>query len=166
LPTAAITLEAEGGLKPSGRAGVAFKPASGADFEALNRELGDLLQMSTKEFGSNLEVRQDSFGYRWTVLTDPDLDDLVTNVHLLNTTLEERGYGPQLLCSVFRFDADGGRHLDLIYLYKRGTFYPFAPLPGERRDNELELRIRGAIGSELPIEADLSRWFPLWGSPL
>ncbi len=161
-----MTLEAEGGLKPSGRAGVAFKPASGADFEALQRELQELLRMSTKEFDSELTMAEDSYGYRWTVLVDPDIDDLVTNVHMLNTTLEERGYGPQLLCSVFRFDADGGRHLDLVYLYKRGTFYPFAPRGEEQRDNELELRVRGAISSELPIEGDLSRWFPLWGAPL
>ncbi|MDX6255798.1 MAG: hypothetical protein QOJ11_2132, partial [Frankiales bacterium] len=31
----------------------------------------------------------------------------------------------------------------LVYLYKRGTFYPFAPLPGEKRDNALELQLRG-----------------------
>jgi hypothetical protein len=53
-----------------------------------------------------------------------------------------------------------------VYLYKRGTFYPFAPLQGERRDNELELQVRGTLGGDLPIEPELARWFALWGIPL
>jgi hypothetical protein len=52
-----------------------------------------------------------------------------------------------------------------VYLYKRGTFYPFAPMPGERRNNELELQVRGTLGTDLPVEADLTRWFALWGIP-
>ena len=55
----------------------------------------------------------------------------------------------------------------LVYLYKRGTFYPFAPLPGtaERRDNALELQVRAVLGNDLRIEQDLGRWFPVWGAP-
>jgi hypothetical protein len=52
-----------------------------------------------------------------------------------------------------------------VYLYKQGTFYPFAPLSGERRDNALELEVRGQVGADLKIEPDLSRWFPVWGAP-
>jgi hypothetical protein len=52
-----------------------------------------------------------------------------------------------------------------VYLYKRGTFYPFAPLDNERRDNALELQVRGAVGVDLKIEPDLSRWFAVWGAP-
>jgi hypothetical protein len=107
------------------------------------------------------------------VLGDPDPEDLVTDVHLVNSTLEQHGFGPQLLCSVFGFSDPGGsgetsdqRRCHLVYLYKRGTFYPFAPLEGERRDNELELQMRGALGSDLPIEPELARWFALWGIPL
>jgi hypothetical protein len=61
----------------------------------------------------------------------------------------------------------GYRSLALVYLYKRGTFYPFAPVPGagERRDNELELQVRGMLTDDLPVETDLSRWFPVWGTP-
>ena len=58
------------------------------------------------------------------------------------------------------------RALFLVYLYKRGTFYPFAPDGKEHRDNELELRIRAVLGSDLPVEADLARWFPLWDMPV
>ncbi len=87
----------------------------------------------------------------------------------MNATLEDRGFGNQLLCSMFGFaDEEGANRLYLVYLYKRGTFYPFAPVADgdEKRDNELELRVRGVLGSDLPIEADLTRWFPLWGVPI
>ncbi len=58
------------------------------------------------------------------------------------------------------------RAMYLVYLAKRGTFYPFAPMGNEQRDNELELRIRAVVSEDLPIEADLSRWFPLWDLPI
>ena len=34
------------------------------------------------------------------------------------------------------------------------------------RDSERELRLRAQIGHELPVEAELERWFPLWGIPI
>jgi len=164
---AAITLEAAGGMKPTGQAAVCFKPASGQGFAAAAEELQGLLELAVKEAGSTLKVTDDRFGYRWVVLADPEMEDLVTSVHLVNSTLEQHGFGPQLLCSVFAFTAgSGGQRFHLVYLYKRGTFYPFAPLDGERRDNELELRVKAALGGDLPIEPELARWFALWGLPL
>nr|WP_240969333.1 hypothetical protein [Streptomyces sp. HNM0575] len=64
-------------------------------------------------------------------------------------------------------DAADSRPLALVYLYKRGTFYPFAPQPGrqEKRDSAVELQIRGLLTDDLPIEPDLGRWFPVWGAP-
>ena len=172
LSGAAITLEAALGMKPSGEAAVCFKPASGAGFAATSEELTELLELAVRESGSTLRVSDDRYGYRWVVLGDPDLEDLVTSAHMANSTLEERGFGPQLLCSVFGFDGAGAsgtgarQRCYLVYLYKRGTFYPFAPLEGERRDTELELRVRGALGNDLPVEPELGRWFALWGIPI
>jgi hypothetical protein len=78
-----------------------------------------------------------------------------------------------LLCSVFGFvpgsDAPSdAKPFRLVYLFKRGTFYPFAPVDAskERRDTELELRIRTMVGADLPVESDLSRWFPMWDMPV
>jgi hypothetical protein len=163
---ATITLEAAAGMKPTGQAAVCFKPASGQGFAAATEELQGLLELAVKEAGSTVPVTDDRYGYRWVVLQDPDMADLVTSVHLVNSTLEQYGFGPQLLCSVFAFNDTSGRRFHLVYLYKRGTFYPFAPLGGERRDNELELRVRAALAGDLPIEPDLPRWFALWGLPL
>ena len=164
VPGAAITLEAGLGLRSTGSAAVCFKPASGEGFATASDELKGLLDLAVKEAGSTVRVVDDGFGYRWVVIEDPDLEDLVTSVHLVNSTLQEHGFGPQLLCSLFGFASQGGdRPCHLVYLYKRGTFYPFAPREGERRDNELELQVRGTVGADLPIEPDLARWFALWG---
>ena len=163
---AAITLEASAGLKPTGQAAVCFKPASGQGFAAAAEELKGLLDMAVREAGSELTITDDRYGYRWIVITDPEMEDLVTSVHLVNSTLEQYGFGPQLLCSVFGFRDDQGRRFHLVYLYKRGSFYPFAPLDGERRDNELELRVKATLGGDLPVEPELARWFALWGIPL
>ena len=89
------------------------------------------------------------------------------DLHAVNTSLEEAGFGPQLLCSLIGFRDGKDRSLALVYLYKRGTFYPFAPQPGggEKRDNPLELQVRAMLGDDLTIEKDLARWFPVWGAP-
>jgi hypothetical protein len=164
---AAITLEAAAGTRPTGQAAVCFHPASGQGFAAASEELKELLDLAVAEAGSTLKVTDDRYGYRWVVLADPEMEDLVTSVHLVNSTLEQHGFGPQLLCSVFAFTtAHGGRRFHLVYLYKRGTFYPFAPLGGERRDNELELQVKATLGGDLPVEPELARWFALWGLPL
>src|SRR5207244_9419393 len=73
LSGAAVSLEAAAGLKPTGQAAVAFKPASGAGFDSTSKELTDLLQLAVKEAGSTLSVSDDQYGYRWVVLGDPDL---------------------------------------------------------------------------------------------
>lgn len=164
---AAITLQASVGLRPSGQAAVAFKPASGQAFAATSNELLELARYSGQTSGTELRTIDDEYGYRWIVLDDPDLEDLVATVHLVNAGLTDQGFGSQLLCSVFGFATeDDGAACHVVYLYKRGTFYPFAPRAGQRRDNELELRLRGAAEAELPLEPDLARWFPLWGLPL
>jgi PspA associated protein B len=163
---AAITLEAAAGMKPTGEAAVCFHPASGQSFAGASTELKELLELAVAEAGSTLKVTDDRYGYRWVVIADPDMEDLVTSVHLVNSTLEQHGFGPQLLCSVFAFTDDAGKRFHLVYLYKRGTFYPFAPLGGEKRDNELELRVKAALGGDLPVEPELARWFALWGLPL
>ena len=168
VPGAAITLETAVGIKPAGAAAVCFRPATGQDFAAMRSEIDQLLALSGEQSGSEVSQHQDSYGYQWIVVRDPDLDDLVTTVHLVNSTLKDHGFGPQLLTSVFSFRADDGRVAHLVYLFKRGTFYPFAPASGggERRDNQLELQIQAAVAGEVPLEEDLTRWFPIWGAPV
>ena len=90
---------------------------------------------------------------------------LVTDLHAINTGLEAQGFGPSLLCSVVGFRDPAGRSLALVYLYKQGTFYPFAPTGDQTRDTLLELSVRDLLGEELPMEPDLQRWLAVWKAP-
>jgi hypothetical protein len=69
------------------------------------------------------------------------------------------------LCSIVAFADAAGRRMGLVYLYKQGTFYPFAPTGPESRDVLFERQARDLLGSDLRIEPDVSRWMPLWGAP-
>ncbi|EFL41727.1 MULTISPECIES: PspA-associated protein PspAB [Streptomyces] len=167
LPSAAVSLEAAAGFRPTGQGAVCFATVEGAAFEQTHREVRALLDADAGR--TPVELSRDSYGYSWLVShRSPDeLPLLVNDVHAVNSVMEANGFGPQLLCSLAGFRDDEDRRLALVYLYKRGTFYPFAPLPGDReqRDNALELRIRAVLAGELPVEGDLGRWFPVWGAP-
>ncbi|MFJ8269957.1 hypothetical protein ACIQ8G_06230 [Streptomyces sp. NPDC094154] len=169
LPSAALALEAAAGFTPTGQGAVCFATVEGAAFEQTHREVQALLDADADREGPPVELSQDSYGYSWLVSRrSPDqLPDLVNDLHAVNSAMEVNGFGPQLLCSLAGFHDDAGRRLALVYLYKRGTFYPFAPLAGQaqRRDNPLELRVKAALADDLRIEQDLSRWFPVWGAP-
>ncbi|GAA2064702.1 hypothetical protein GCM10009801_09530 [Streptomyces albiaxialis] len=172
LPSAAITLQAGAGFTPTGTGAVCFASVEGGAFARLQQDVRALLDADTERGGIPVGFSQDSYGYTWLLVRHaPDEDGampaLVNDLHAVNTLLEEAGFGPQLLCSLVTFADAEQRPLALIYLYKRGTFYPFAPLPGqgEKRDNGLELQVRGLLSGDLTVEQDLSRWFPVWGAP-
>ncbi|MEU6554758.1 hypothetical protein ABZ915_31460 [Streptomyces sp. NPDC046915] len=169
LPAAAVTLEAAAGFTPTGSGAVCFATVEGAAFEQTHREVQALLDADTDRTGPPVELRQDDYGYSWLVSerTPDQLPQLVNDLHAVNSSMEVNGFGPQLLCSLAAFRDDSEHRLALVYLYKRGTFYPFAPLPGtsQRRDNALELRVKATLTNDLRIEQDLSRWFPVWGAP-
>jgi hypothetical protein len=169
LPSAAVTLQAAAGFTPTGTGAVCFASVEGGAFAQAHREVQELLDADAERTGPPVEVSRDEYGYSWLVSRrEPDdLPALVSDLHAVNSALEGSGFGPQLLCSVAGFQDTGQRRLGLVYLYKRGTFYPFAPLAGEaqRRDNALELQVKAALADDLRIEQDLSRWFPIWGAP-
>ena len=165
LPSAAITLQAATDFKPTGTGSVCFRATEGKAFSDIEKDVRDLLNMGENK--TPVEVAEDKYGFTWLVChhSADDVEGLVTDLHAVNSSLQNGGFGPQLLCTILGF-TDGADHpLGLVYLYKRGTFYPFAPQSGERRDNATELQIRGALGDDLKIEPDLGRWFPVWGAP-
>jgi hypothetical protein len=169
LPSAAITLQAAAGFTPTGTGAVCFATVEGGAFAEARQEVQELLDADAERGGPPVEVSRDEYGYSWLVSRrEPDdLPALVSDLHAVNSALEGSGFGPQLLCSVAGFQGSDQRRLGIVYLYKRGTFYPFAPLAGtgQQRDNALELQIKAALTDDLRIEQDLSRWFPVWGAP-
>ena len=188
LPSASITLQSAAGMSCSGHAGVCFKPPSGQGFEEMQAEVVSLLSMDGT---GGLHQEKDSFGYQWLVVEDTDIEQLVTRIHLVNSSLSDSGWGPQLLCSVFGLaelpgDTASGADTEspalvettagpghlltstafLVYLFKRGSFYPFVPDGKEHRDTEQELKLRSLVADDLTVETDLDRWFPLWDLPV
>ncbi|MBE3598912.1 MAG: hypothetical protein IMX02_09025 [Limnochordaceae bacterium] len=185
LSTARTTLEQELGWIPQGRAGICLKPVVTADYASAQQELAELVRLGAEETKSRVELQRDSFGYTWMIAEDPEFEDLVTLVHMAADTLEEKGFGTQILSAVFRFrlaDAVRGmagmgsestapERIYLIYNYKRGRFYPFVPKgpgkgPADGRYESGELHASATLSRELPIEPDPSRWYPLWDCPV
>lgn len=163
IPVAALTLESAIGLRPTGLGSVCFRPAEGGASTTLTQDVQDLLDADS---GPEVVRSQDSYGYTWLLVEhEPtDVPGLVTDLHAVNATLQDNGFGSTLLCSLVGF-TDGTHRLGLVYLYKRGTFYPFVPTGEHNRDNAFELQVRGVLAGDLQVEADLTRWFPVWGAP-
>lgn len=169
VPSAALTLEAAAGFRPTGLGSVCFAAVEGGAFGEVERQIRALLDADTPNGGVPVEASQDEYGYSWLLArhTPEELPELVNDLHAVNSELEANGFGPQLLCSLVAFRNANGQSLALVYLYKRGTFFPFAPMPGggERRNSPLELQVKAMLGNDLRVESDLSRWFPVWGAP-
>jgi hypothetical protein len=217
IPSASLTLQSAAGLTCSGHAGVCFKPPTGQGFSDMQAEVEKLLAMDGTD---GFQKAEDNYGYHWLVIENADIEELVTQIHLVNSSLSDSGWGPQLLCSVFGLaplagtdgatagalgsgsateedpagvvdvtsdiaaQLAGGSGADpmpevtagpghvvpstayLVYLFKRGTFYPFIPDGHEKRDLEQELKLKSLVAGDLIVEADLDRWFPLWDLPV
>jgi len=161
IPSAAITLQASLGVMPTGTGSVAFRAPEG---KAFNDVVTDVEQLLTATSDPQLRATRDSYGYTWLTIQANEVTDLVNGLHAVNISIQDAGFGPQLLCSLVSFQRDQ-QHFALVYLYKRGTFYPFAPITEPRRDNILELQLRDLLADDLPLEQDMTRWFPVWGAP-
>jgi hypothetical protein len=167
VSTAYVRMQTELELASRGTAAIVFQPLSSADFQSIVRDTEELVRETAKDSGTTVETSDDNYGYRWLILRGSDFDQLVVGINAVSGALETGGYGERVLCAVFAFEDAQRRPLYWIYNYKRGSFYPFVPAGGEQqRDNERELVLKAQIGQELPVEQELSRWFPLWGIPI
>lgn len=165
VPGAAITLQTALGFTPTGEGAVCYRAAEGRGAVETAGEASALVGLDA---GPRTRTTVDSYGYTWlTVPTDPpDVGSLVTDLHAINTSLEMDGYGGSLLCSVVAFRTATGTPAYLVYLYKQGTFYPFAPTGGQQRDPLVERQVRDAVAGDLRIEEDPTRWLALWNLPV
>lgn len=167
LPAAALTLQSELDLVSSGEAGLCFKAGSGESSRLSDADIIELLNFDAP--AGSITLATDDLGFKWLVIQDPTIDGLVTKIHAANATMVDHELGPRLLCAVFGFvptTPPGDGAVRLVYLLKQGTFYPFAPTGATQRDNELELRVKSFLGTDLVMEKDLSRWMALWNLPV
>jgi hypothetical protein len=172
ISTAYVTLEAEHQIEPVGAAAIVFQALATSDFEATLKDMEEVVTATGGESGTRVATEDDSYGYRWMVLRNPDgapsVEDLAVGINAVSSSIEMAGHGERLLCAVFAFADARKQRVYFIYNYKRGYWYPFVPDPGDSKSRltERELQIKAQIGAELPIEPELERWFPLWGIPI
>ncbi len=170
ISTAYVTFETGLQITSRGSAAIVFQSLATADFSSIVRETEEIVRATAADSATAVENSTDSYGFSWLVLRGSDFDSLVVGINAVSGALQAGGYGDRLLCAVFAFqdesDAAHPRALYWIYNYKRGHFYPFVPSGSQKRDNERELILKAQAGNELPIEPELSRWFPLWGIPV
>jgi hypothetical protein len=172
ISTAYITLQAEHQIDPAGKAAIVFQALATSEFETTLREMEEVVTATGGDSGTTVASQDDSYGYRWMVLHNPDgapsVEDLAVGINAVSSSIETAGYGERLLCAVFAFADAQKRRVYFIYNYKRGYWYPFVPDPAQpqQRLTERELQIKAQMASEIPIEPELERWFPLWGIPI
>jgi hypothetical protein len=167
MSTAYVSFETSLDLSTRGSASIVFQALATADFRSIVTDMEEVVKATAGDSGTTVETSEDTFGFSWLVLRGNDFDQLVVGVNAVSSALEEGGYGERVLCAVFAFQDSKSRPVYWIYNYKRGFFYPFVPAGGDQqRDNERELVLKAQIGSELPVEPELARWFPLWGIPI
>jgi hypothetical protein len=167
LSTAYITMQADQGVVTTGTSAIVFQALATGDFRQIVSEMEEVVKGTGDETGTTVSTSDDEFGYRWMVLKDPDVEDLVVGVNAVSDALAVGGYADRVLCAVFAFTDSDKKPLYMIYNYKRGTWYPFIPEAGDKqRSTERELQLKAVIGAEMPIEPELERWFPLWGIPI
>lgn len=163
VPSAGLTLEAAG-FAATGGGAVCFRDVDGVSDD---RVVEEVRQVIGTDATATVDVTDDGQGFRWLrVARGPgDLQGLVSDLHAVNSSLADAGFGPQLLCSTVLFTAPSGGPVALVYLFKQGTFYPFVPQTGRRRDNAVELQVRALVEGDVPVEKALERWLALWDAP-
>jgi PspA associated protein B len=189
ITTAYVTLQAEHSIEPAGVAAIVFQALATSEFESTLRDMEEVVRATGGDSGTQVSTQDDDYGYRWMILRNPagqpSVEDLAVGINAVSSSIETAGHGERLLCAVFAFSdragssgSDGpdgkarGRPLYFIYNYKRGYWYPFVPAGGRgsdqanERSTERELQLKAQMASELPIEPELERWFPLWGIPI
>ena len=174
ISTAYVALQSEHQIEPVGTAAIVFQALATSEFEATLRDMEEVVTATGGDSGTSVSTEDDSYGYRWMVLRSregaPSVEDLAVGINAVSGSIETAGHGERLLCAVFAFEDSQKRRIYFIYNYKRGYWYPFVPDPdpghAQQRLTERELQIKAQMSSELPIEPELERWFPLWGIPI
>ena len=98
----------------------------------------------------------DDYGLAWLVSSRMS-EELVTDLHAVNSSLVDNGFGPQLLCTLVAFTerpgaAPSGPDLP-VQAGARSTRSPRCPASA----GGSALQVKGAIGKDLKWESSLAR---------
>jgi hypothetical protein len=167
LSSAYIALKTRLDLKSTGRSAICIKKVDLVRFSEMKQEIENFLDASKADFELTYRTIVDPYEYLWIIIMTKTLEDNVAAITSIGDTIEEKGFSDKLLASIFDFN-DGSTANYLIYNYKLDKFYPFVPISEQqkRRDHDKELKIMSAVGDELPVEKDMSNWYPIWNIPI
>ena len=167
LSSAYIALKTRLDLKSTGRSAICIKKVDLVPFSEMKQEIENFLDASKADFELTYRTIVDPYEYLWIIIMTKTLEDNVAAITSIGDTIEEKGFSDKLLASIFDFN-DGSTANYLIYNYKLDKFYPFVPISEQqkRRDHDKELKIMSAVGDELPVEKDMSNWYPIWNIPI
>ena len=167
MSTAAITLEMNMELHSAEKAAIVFQPLATADFSAIVTDMEEVLRGTGEDTGTTVERTDDSFGYRWMVLGDDEFEDLVVGVNVVSQALAGRRL--RRADPVRRVRLPGRRRqARLLDLQLQARLLLPVRARGRRAAPRQRARaaLKAQIGTELPVEPELERWFPLWGIPI
>ncbi len=172
ISTAYVTLEAEHQIKPAGKAAIVFQALATSEFEATLRDMEEVVKATGGESGTSVATQDDSYGYRWMVLSqrgDPSVEDLAVGINAVSGL--DRDRGPRRAAALRGVRLRGrGRAGDLLHLQLQARLLvpvrARTPTTAQERQTERELQLKAQMGAEMPIEPELERWFPLWGIPI
>lgn len=157
---------AAAGIRPSGGAGVAVRPAQADRFVQLFAAITDLVTQWNTPMVTLRAIDQASGQYQWITADGQGLDELLDAVHVLGSGLARRGFGSLLTAAAFAFATAGGEQLFIVYCFDRGTFYPLGRSGDPLHDRPVERSVRIAAASALPPEDDPARRLPATEVPL
>jgi hypothetical protein len=166
LALAGSMLETQLGLVCSGIGSICYRGVGGRTFRNVENNAYNLLTHCGM-ISKAAEIRADDYGFKWLIVHRAHAlyPSLVADLRAASRIFVENSYGAQLLCAMTIFEGHTEAQAALVYLYKRDSLYPFAPQDGENRDNRLESKIKDTINEWVPLEPDLTRWFPIWNAP-
>ena len=167
VPRRAITLQTAAGFTPTGTGSVCFRAPDGAAYQQTQDEVVALLRDDPdKPDVAGARATTSASPGSWSTRVDDDVEGLCTDLHAVNTALEEQGFSTGCCARVVpvrrrcRPAASGWSTST-----SRAPSTP-SPLPVRKtRDNLLEIQVRDSLTAELPMEQDLQRWLALWGAP-
>ena len=97
ISTAYVALQAEHQVSPGGAAAIVFQALATSEFEATIKEMEEVVVATGGESGTTVHTEDDSFGYRWMVLSDDSVEDLAVGINAVSSSIETGGHGERLL---------------------------------------------------------------------
>ena len=160
--------------RAGGRAAIVFQALQTSEFEAVIKEMEEVVVATGGESGTKVHTAGRQLRLPLDGAARRLVEDLAVGINAVSSSIESAGHGERLLCAVFAFKDAKRAPVYFIYNYKRGFWYPFVPASrggleldqADERSTERELQLKAQMASELPIEPELERWFPLWGIPI